>query len=207
MKPIRVLIADDHPVVRRGIIYLIEAKPELELAGEAKDGLEAVEKYGQTCPDVVLLDLIMPRMDGLQVVKQIKAQHKEAQIVIVTSFGEDEKLFAAIKAGALGYLHKDVSPDMLVKTVQNVYAGGASLHPTIARKLVRNLAGRDSGQCQTTEREMDVVRLVARGFLIPDIASQFEASEHDIHLCIRNLLNRVHQVNGSDTAVSATTPK
>jgi NarL family two-component system response regulator LiaR len=206
-RPIRILIADDHPTVRRGITCLIEAKPELELAGEAKDGLEAVEKYEQTRPDVVLLDLMMPRMDGLQAVKQIKEQHKEARIVIVTSFGKDEKLFAAIKAGALGYLHKDVSPDLLVKTVQDVYAGGASLHPTIARKLVRDLASWGNDQCQATQREMDVLRLLARGFLIPDIASQFEASEHDIHLDIRNLLNKIHQADRSGTAVSPTDNK
>jgi NarL family two-component system response regulator LiaR len=133
---IRVLIADDHPVVREGLRGLLEVQPNIELVGEAVDGAEAVEKARSLSPDVILLDMVMPRKDGVQAITEIKEENPGARILVLTSFSEGEKAFPAIKAGALGYLLKDSSPEELLQAIRNVYRGEVSLHRTIARMLV-----------------------------------------------------------------------
>jgi NarL family two-component system response regulator LiaR len=136
---IRILMADDHPVVRRGLRTLISSEPGMELVDEAADGVEAVEKVKTHQPDVILLDLMMPRMGGLEAIAEIKKINPDARILILTSFAEDDKVFPAIKAGALGYLLKDSSPDELLEAIRDVYRGESSLHPTIARKLMQEV--------------------------------------------------------------------
>ena len=135
MNTIRVLIADDHAIVREGLRTLINSKPGMELAGEAANGKEAVEKARLLKPDVILIDLVMPILDGQEAIYQIKETDPEARILVLTSFAEDEKVFPAIKSGALGYLLKDSSPSQLVTAIEDVYQGNPSLHPSIARKL------------------------------------------------------------------------
>jgi NarL family two-component system response regulator LiaR len=205
-KPIRVLIADDHPVVRRGLASLINIKAGMELVGEAADGVEAVEKAGSLQPDVILLDLIMPRKDGLEAIKEIKQANPEARILVVTSFAEDDKVFPAIKAGALGYLLKDSPPEMLLQAISDVYRGESSLHPTIARKLIREL-NQPSDLPPTdeplTKRELEVLRLVARGLSNQEIAAELVVSEGTVRIHVSNILTKLHLANRTQAALYA----
>ena len=136
---IRILIADDHAIVREGLRALIATEPGMELVGEASDGIQAVDKALTLKPDVILLDMMMPRKDGLGAIQEIIRENSNARILVLTSFAEDEKVFPAIKAGALGYLLKDSGPQELLQAIRNVHDGEASLHPAIARKLMREL--------------------------------------------------------------------
>ena len=137
---IRVLITDDHPVVRRGLNALLATKEEIQLVGEAANGKEAVEKVKELSPDVILMDLVMPEMDGVQAITEIIQEFPEAKILVMTSFATDEKVFPAIKAGALGYLLKDSSPEELIDAIHQVYLGEPSLHPKIARKVLMEIS-------------------------------------------------------------------
>ena len=134
---IRVLIADDHAVVREGLRWMISTEPGIELVGEAADGVEAVDKARALQPDVILMDLVMPRKDGIEAIDEIVGERPEARILVLTSFAEDEKVFAAVKGGALGYLMKDSSPQELMQAIRDVYRGEPSMDPAIAQKLMR----------------------------------------------------------------------
>ena len=131
--PIRVFIAEDHAIVRKGIRALLTLEPGIEVVGEAGNGVEAVRRVESLQPDVILMDLVMPEMDGIEAIEQVMARQPEARILVLTSFATDDKVFPAIKAGALGYLLKDSSPEELVQAIQHVYRGEPSLHPTIDR--------------------------------------------------------------------------
>ncbi|HRA67277.1 MAG TPA: response regulator transcription factor, partial [Caldilinea sp.] len=133
---IRVLIADDHHVVRGGLRALLETEEDIIVVGEASDGVEAVLKTRSLNPDVLLLDLVMPRKNGIEAIQDIKHENPEARILVLTSFSDDDKVFAAIKAGALGYLLKDSSTQELIQAIRDVYNGESSLHPAIARNIV-----------------------------------------------------------------------
>ncbi len=203
---IRILIADDHPIVRKGLRTLIASEPGLELVGEAADGIEAVLKARSLQPDVILLDIVMPRQSGLEATSQIKAENPEARILVLTSFAEDDKVFPAIKAGALGYLLKDATPEQLVQAIHDVYRGESSLHPTIALKLIREL-DRLSDLPPTpeplTEREVEVLKLVARGLTNPEIAALLVISERTVGNHIGHILHKLHLANRTQAALYA----
>ena len=137
---IRVFITDDHPIVRRGIKQLLDTEPDIEIVGEATNGREAVADIDRLKPDIVLMDLVMPVMDGIEATRQIKAAHPSIQILVLTSFATDDKIFRAIKAGALGYLIKDTGPDELIQAIRQVHNGQPTLHPSIAQKLLKELS-------------------------------------------------------------------
>jgi NarL family two-component system response regulator LiaR len=137
--PIRVLLADDHAVVRGGIRALLEQEDGIEVMGEAADGEAAIEMTRSLQPDVILLDLIMPQKTGMEAIEEIKLDNPSARILVLTSFADDDKVFAAIKAGAMGYLLKQTTPGELFQAIRDVFNGESSLHPTIARKLIREL--------------------------------------------------------------------
>lgn len=203
---IRILIADDHPVVRRGFRYLIEATPDMALVGEAKDGLEAVEKTRLLQPDVILLDLVMPQMDGLEALRTIKQEFPEARILVVTSFAEDDQVFPAIKAGASGYLLKDTSPDALLQAIRDVFQGQSSLHPTIARKVMQELSQPPSLPPTAeplTKREVEVLKLVAQGLSNPDISQKLGITEGTVRVHISRILSKLHLANRTQAALYA----
>jgi NarL family two-component system response regulator LiaR len=206
-KAVRVLIADDHPIVRRGLRSLIRRNPGLELAGEAADGLEVVEKDRLLQPDVILLDLMMPRQDGLQAIKAIKQENPEARILVLTSFADDDQVFAAIKEGALGYLLKDSSSEMLLQAIYDVYQGKLSLHPAIARKLIHELnqppAALPPTQNPLTQREIGVLRLVAQGLSNQEIATKLSITEGTVRLHVSNILGKLHLANRTQATLYA----
>jgi two-component system, NarL family, response regulator LiaR len=206
-KPIRVLVADDHPIVRRGLSSLINLRADMELIGEAADGVEALEKIRKLQPDVILLDLMMPRKDGLEVIREVRQENPEARILVLTSFADDDKVFSAIKAGALGYLLKDSPSEMLLLAIGDVFRGESSLHPVIARKLIRELNQPPVDLPPTeeplTRREMEVLRLVARGLSNQEIAAGLSITEGTVRLHVSNVLGKLHLANRTQAALYA----
>ncbi len=205
-KRIRILIADDHAIVREGLRALIEAKPDLELVGEAENGDEAVALASSLRPDVVLLDLVMPSMDGTEAVREIMRQNPQARILVFTSFGDDTKVFAAIKAGALGYLLKDASPQVLIEAIRQVHRGESSLHPAIARKLIgefRQPSGSPLPQMSLTEREVAVLKLIAKGLSNEAIAERLVISERTVSGHVGSILDKLHLSNRTQAALYA----
>ena len=203
---IRILIADDHAVVREGLRTLITAKPGLELVGEATDGNEAVSMARSTQPDVVLLDMIMPNKDGLAAIEEIKADNPDARILVLTSFSDDEKVFAAIKAGALGYLLKDSAPQQLIQAIHDVHQGKSSLHPTIALKVIRELnqpTDLPPTEAPLTDRELETLRLVAQGLTNQEIAQKLFISERTVGKHVSNILEKLHLANRTQAALYA----
>jgi NarL family two-component system response regulator LiaR len=203
---IRLLIADDHAVVREGLRSLIATEPGLMVIGEAENGAEAASLAAELDPDVILLDLVMPEMDGLEAIDTIRARDPDAHILILTSFDEDEKIFAAVKAGAMGYLLKDASPSQLLKAIRDVHQGLPSMHPTIAHKLMSELQ-RESELPPTedplTERELEVLKLVAQGLPNQEIAETLVLSERTVRTHVSNILGKLHLANRTQVALYA----
>lgn len=204
---IRILICDDHAIVREGLRALLATEPGMALAGEAADGEQAVAQARALQPDVILLDLVMPRQDGLSAIAALVAENPAARILVLTSFAEDDKVFPAIKTGALGYLLKDSTPAELLQAIRSVHRGEASLHPTIARKLIRELSAPPPGLPPAieplTEREVDVLRLVAQGLSNDDIATRLVVSERTVRTHVSHILEKLHLANRTQAALYA----
>ncbi len=203
---IRVLIADDHAVVREGLHTLINLEPGIEVAGEAKDGLEVMARVRSLKPDVILLDMVMPRQGGLETIRQIKEEFPQARILVLTSFDDDDKVFAAIKAGALGYLLKDSSPKQLLQAIREVYRGQSSLHPTIALKVIRELnqpSPLPPTKDPLTPRELETLRLIAQGMSNQEIAAALTISERTVSKHVSNILDKLHLANRTQAALYA----
>jgi NarL family two-component system response regulator LiaR len=203
---IRILIVDDHAIVREGQRALIETEPGMTLVGEAKNGIEAIELAHTLNPDVIFMDLFMPVMSGIEAIEAIKAEKPEARILVLTSFAEDEKVFAAVKAGASGYLLKDATPDEILTAVRNVNRGEPAMNPTIANKLMRELR-RESDLPPTkeplTERELDILKLVAQGLSNQDIAENLVISERTVRTHVSNILSKLHLANRTQATLYA----
>jgi NarL family two-component system response regulator LiaR len=203
---IRVLVADDHAIVREGLRALIGTEAGMELVGEAADGEETVRLAEILRPDVILLDLVMPHKDGLAAIRELKADNPDVHILVLTSFGEDDKVFGAIKTGALGYLLKDSAPREVLRAVREVARGEASLHPTIARKLIRELNQPDRRPPTDeplTDREVEVLRLVAHGLSNQEIAERFVISERTVRTHVSSILAKLHLASRTQAALYA----
>ena len=203
---IKVYITDDHPIVRRGIKQLLDTEPDIEVVGEATNGREAIADVDQLKPDIVLMDLVMPVMDGIEAIRQIKAGHPQIQILVLTSFATDDKVFPAIKAGALGYLIKDTGPEELVRAIRQVHQGQLTLHPTIAQKLLKELtltAKQPPSPDPLTEREVEVLKLIARGLSNQEIAETLVVSIATVYTHVSKILDKLHLASRTQAALYA----
>jgi NarL family two-component system response regulator LiaR len=210
---IRVVIADDHAVVRQGLRFMLEQRPGLEVLDECENGQEAVESALRLLPDVMLIDLLMPVLDGICAIREIKRLAPSVRVIVLTSYHEDEQVFNAIKAGALSYLLKDSSPYDLVEAVRAAYRGECKLHPTVAAKLLGEIRGREGRKDRghtpprslddLTPREMEVLRAVAQGRSNPQIAAELSVSEPTVRTHIANILSKMHLADRTQAAIYA----
>ena len=205
-KLIQVLVVEDHAVVREGLCSLLTARYGVKVVGEAADGLEAVEKAQALKPDVILMDLAMPRMTGLEAILKIREANPDARILVLTSFGEDAKVSAAIKAGAMGFLLKDSSVDDLAHAIRSVHRGNLSLPQELAQKLMAGLLGLEGEAApaeELTRRELDVLKCVAQGMSNAEIAEALSVSVPTVHSHVHNLLGKLKLTSRTQAALYA----
>lgn len=205
-KKLSILIADDHEVVREGLGSMISSQADLHLAGEAANGLQAAQMASELRPDVILMDLVMPQMDGVQAILTIKQNDPVARILVLTSYADDEKVFPAIKAGALGYLLKDTPRAQILQAIRDVAQGRAFLHPEIALKVIGEL-NMPPDLPPTSEplsaREMETLRLIARGLTNQEIAQRLFLQERTVAKYVGKILYKLHLANRTQAALYA----
>ena len=202
---IRVLIADDHAVVRQGLRTYLELQDDVEVVGEAADGAAAVDAAERHAPDVVLLDLAMPRLDGVAALKVLRERVPDARVLVLTSFGEDDRLFAALRSGAAGFLLKDTEPAELIRAIRTAHAGQAPLSPAVATRVVEELAagGRPRALDVLTPRELDVLRLIARGRSNKRIALELGVAEKTVKTHVGHVLAKLDLTDRTQAALYA----
>ena len=202
---IGVLIVDDHAVVRQGLRTFLELEDDVEIVGEASDGEEAVGSVERLLPDIVLMDLVMPRMDGIEAIRRITQISPSTKVIVLTSFADDQRVFGSVKAGAAGYLSKDVLPRELIEAIRTVQRGWVLVHPAIASKLMQEFAQvehRDTGAL-LTRRELEVLRLVARGMSNREIAGELALAEKTVKTHVSNILQKLHLADRTQAALYA----
>ncbi len=205
-RPIRILIVDDHTVVRDGLNALLSAESGMKVVGQAANGLDAVKLADETQPDVVLLDLVMPSMDGVQAAREIKKVYSAARILVLTSFAENHMVFSAIKAGASGYIMKDTSSDDLIQAIRDTYLGKAALGPDIARRLMEELQENgtvDNRPNDLTEREVEILQHMALGRTNQEIADELYLSERTVRTHVTNILAKLGLSNRTQAVLYA----
>lgn len=202
-----ILIVDDHEVVRNGIRSYLETIKTFEVVGEAESGEAAVKMVSELIPDVVLLDLIMPGMDGVETTRQIKKISPRTQVVVLTSYHEDVHIFPALKAGAISYILKDMKMEKLADTLQRAVRHEVTLHPLVAERVLENIRGGDNEETalftELTDRELDVLRLIAKGMTNSQIAESLVISENTVKGHVSNILSKLHLADRTQVAVYA----
>jgi NarL family two-component system response regulator LiaR len=203
--PIRVLIVDDHAVVREGLRTFLELQDGIEVAGEAVDGEDAIREAERLRPDVVLMDLVMPNLDGVEAMRELRQRVPGARVIVLTSFLEDERLLPAVRAGAAGYLLKNVQPQELARAIRTAAAGEALLDPAVAARLVEALEedGRDARAEQLTPREREVLALIGRGFANKRIALELGIAEKTVKTHVGNVLSKLGVSDRTQAALYA----
>jgi len=205
--PITVMIVDDHEMVRRGAFDYLKAQPDINVVAQAGSGEEAVKLIQEFIPDVVLMDLVMPGMDGVETTRRVKDISPRTQIIILTSFHQDEFVFPALQAGAISYLLKDVKATELVEAVQRAARGEATLHPKIAARVIKTFSSQISIDAPPftllTERELEVLKLIARGYQNDKIADQLVISVGTVKGHVSNILSKLHLVDRTQAAAYA----
>jgi len=203
-KPLRILIADDHAIVREGLEAILNTQADFDLVGMATNGMEAIAMADALQPDVILIDLVMPQMDGLAAIQAIRAANLEARILVLTSFADDERVFPAIKAGAMGYLLKDTLRQDLLQAIREVAQGKITLHPEIARRMVREInQPTDRLLDSLTEREMETLTLIAEGLSNQDIAKIMVIHENTVAKYVSALLAKLGLTSRTQAALYA----
>jgi DNA-binding NarL/FixJ family response regulator len=205
-KTIKILICDDHAIVRIGLSFLIGANHDMELVGEAVDGEEAVAMAKKLKPDVIIMDLVMPRKDGVTAISEIKKNNQDARILVLTSFSDDKNVFSAIKAGASGYLLKDSSPEDLLQAINDVYQGKSPLHPVIAQKVIQEMhkpTDLPPTDDPLSAREVEVLQNVAQGMSNQEIARTLKIKEGTVRIHVGNILNKLQLSNRTQAALYA----
>ena len=207
MDEISVLIADDHGVVRQGLRTYLELLDDIRIVGEAKNGVEAVDQVRQHRPDIVLMDLVMPEMNGVEATRQALAASSNTRVIVLTSFAEDELVFPAIEAGATGYLLKDVDPAELHQAIQAVHHGEVQLHPDITKKLIHRVTAPQTDiefvHGNLTPRELEVLSLIANGKSNREIAESLTISEKTVKTHVGNILSKLHLSDRTQAAIYA----
>jgi NarL family two-component system response regulator LiaR len=202
-----VLIVDDHAIVRQGVRTLLEAQVDIVVIGEAESGAQAIALLANAVPDVVLMDLVMPDMDGVETTRQVKRISPGTQVVVLTSYHEDEHILPAIRAGALSYILKDVSPKELADTVRKAARGEAVLHPHVAARVIKELQGDQAGApnlfTELSDREIEVLPLIADGLSNAAIAERLVLSEKTVKGHVSNILSKLHLADRTQAAVFA----
>lgn len=200
---IRVIIIDDHEIVRKGLRMTIQGESDLALVGEGADGNAAIQLANETQPDVILLDVKMPEKDGIQATEVIHANHPDIAILILSSFGDDPELFAALQAGASGYLLKDISGDDLVTAIRGAAAGRPQLHPKIAHRLMERMPAPENPLEALTPREEDVLRCLARGLNNKEIAAELFVAESTVKGYVSAILGKLNLDDRTQAALLA----
>jgi NarL family two-component system response regulator LiaR len=202
---IRLLLVDDHAVVREGLRAFLRLQPDLEVCGEAADGDSAVDLAASLHPDVVVLDLLMPNGDGLSALQRLRSAAPSSRVLVLTSYADDAQLFAAMEAGATGYMLKDVAPDALAAAIREVAAGRPALHPQVARRLMRQAPNPDTspGLADLTARERDVLRLLAEGLANKEIARRLRIGEKTVKTHVSRVLSKLGVLDRTQAAVLA----
>jgi len=206
-EPITVMIVDDHEMVRNGARGYLEAQLEISVVAEAESGAEAVRLAREFVPDVILMDLVMPGMDGVEATRKVKDVSPRSQIIILTSFHEDEHIFPALRAGAISYLLKDVKARELVEAIQRAAKGEATLHPRVAARLIKQFShgepDRSNIFTELTDREVEVLTLIARGHSNQKIAEELVISIGTVKGHVSNILSKLHLADRTQAAVYA----
>jgi len=204
MHVINVLIVDDHAVVRQGIRFLLEQQPDMTVVGEGNDGEQAIKLAADLLPDVILLDLLMPKMDGVTAVREIKRVAPTTQIIILTSYYEDDQIFGVIKSGALSYLLKDTAPHDLVAAVRSAAQGESILHPMVASRVLREIKQKTQSPLNDlTPRELEVLTRIARGRSNHEIAQDLCIGEQTVKTHVSNILSKLHLGDRTQAAIYA----
>jgi len=205
--PISIIIVDDHEVVRNGVRAYLDTLPEFKVVGEAASGEEAIRLVAEHIPDVVLMDLIMPGMDGVQTTREIKKISPRTQVVVLTSYHDDIHIFPALKAGAISYILKDMKMDKLVEAIRRAVSGEVTLHPFVASRVLRSLRGENADEepilADLTERELEVLKLIANGLTNSQIAERLVISENTVKGHVSNILSKLHVADRTQVAVYA----
>jgi two-component system, NarL family, response regulator LiaR len=205
--PITIILVDDHEVVRNGVRAYLETLPDFQVVGEAASGDEAIGLVSDLIPDLALMDLIMPGLDGVETIRQIKKISPRTQVVVLTSYHEDVHIFPALKAGAISYILKDMKMDKLVDTLHRAAQGEVTLHPRVAVRVLQNIRGENPESeplfTELTERELDVLKLIASGLSNNQIAEKLIISENTVKGHVSNILSKLHMADRTQVAVYA----